>query len=387
MNYKYHLLKYKGPSTRLVCPQCGRKQCFAPYVDDNDQIVGEQYGRCNHESSCGYQLYPPYESNFSSQYYPQRQGYRQYQPPRQQQKVSNSAPLRSERINTISIDIVNKSIRLNRPSDLIAYLSTLFDQDSINRVIEEYRIGVTKAGDTIFYQIDVEGRCRTGKVMKYNRDTGHRIKDSSVKTPITWVHSLLKQQGVLPNNWELTQCLFGEHLLKKYPDKDVILVESEKTAIIGSIMIPAYIWVATGGKSQLGDKVDVLEGRGIVAFPDIDGYDTWLEKIDERPYLNIFVSDYLQKEATDEDREKRIDIADILLRWQRDRLRHPNPTTRHSGLDPESPELPTRHSALDAESPNPILIEIQKYISPQYRQEVLNLVEELGLEFVGAQKL
>ncbi len=375
MNYKYHLLKYKGPSSRLTCPNCGRKNCFAPYVDDNDQIVGEQYGRCNHESSCGYIKYPPSEP------------YEPYPPQGHKQSVWHSDlhvrhPLVSRhpaldagspllhKPSTIPISIVNKSVRLNRLSDLIAYLSTLFDQDSINRAIEDYRIGATKAGDTIFYQIDVEGRCRTGKVMKYNRDTGHRIKDSSVKTPITWVHSLLKQQGVLPNDWELTQCLFGEHLLKKYPGKDVILVESEKTAIIGSIMIPAYIWVATGGKSQLGDKVDVLEGREIVAFPDIDGYETWLEKISERPYLNIFVSDYLQKEATDEDRQNGIDIADILLRWRYDRLLHANPAACHSELDPESP-------------PNPILIEIQKYISPQYQQEVQALIEDFDLEIVS----
>ena len=63
---------------------------------------------------------------------------------------------------------------------------------------------------------------------------GLRIKDPSAKTPITWVHALLKQKGVLPQECELTQCLFGKHLLKKYPDKPVILVESEKTAIIGA---------------------------------------------------------------------------------------------------------------------------------------------------------
>ena len=40
MKYKYHLLKYAGPASRLTCPNCGKPHCFAPYVDDNDQIVG-----------------------------------------------------------------------------------------------------------------------------------------------------------------------------------------------------------------------------------------------------------------------------------------------------------------------------------------------------------
>ena len=59
MNYKYHLLKYSGKASRLTCPSCGRKHCFVPYVDNQNNIVGEEYGRCNHESSCGYFKYPP----------------------------------------------------------------------------------------------------------------------------------------------------------------------------------------------------------------------------------------------------------------------------------------------------------------------------------------
>ncbi len=121
---------------------------------------------------------------------------------------------------------------------------------------------------------------------------------------------------------------------------------------------------ATGGKSQLGDKINVLEGRRIIAFPNVDGYDTWLEKISERPYLNIFVSDYLQRIATDEDRQNGVDIADILLRWK------------------QSPEIKGVNSLL-----NPIHIENRKYISPQYQQEVINLVEELKLEFIRAHNI
>ncbi len=44
MKYRYHLLKYHGPATRLTCPRCGKKHCFTPYVDDNDNVIGEEYG-------------------------------------------------------------------------------------------------------------------------------------------------------------------------------------------------------------------------------------------------------------------------------------------------------------------------------------------------------
>lgn len=64
MNYRYHLLKYAGPASRWTCPQCGRKHCFAPYVDKDKRPAGEEYGRCDHESSCGYVKYPPSETDW-----------------------------------------------------------------------------------------------------------------------------------------------------------------------------------------------------------------------------------------------------------------------------------------------------------------------------------
>ena len=63
-NHRYHLLKYKDRNSRFRCPNCGRPLCFTPYVDENDAPVDvERYGRCDHERSCGYNLYPPYEPN------------------------------------------------------------------------------------------------------------------------------------------------------------------------------------------------------------------------------------------------------------------------------------------------------------------------------------
>ena len=372
MNYKYHLLKYAGPSSRLTCPACGRKRCFAPYVDKDNNIIGEEYGRCDHESSCGYVKYPPSERDWRESYSEYRQRTQKPKPkvivrpqPRQEQPQG---------ICTIPGDIVKKSIRTKPVSDFAFFLLTLFDVNTVTRLIGEYGIGVTKSLDAIFYQIDGTGRCRTGKVMKYDRNTGHRIKDPSAKTPITWVHSLLKQQGVLPQEWELTQCLFGEHLLKKYPDKVVCLVEAEKTAVICSAIMPECVWVAVGGKTQLGDKVDVLEGRQIVAFPDVDGYDAWVQKCAERPYLNIQVSDYLVHNATAEDRQMGADIADILIRWMKDKQGYVAPAR-------EPP--PTTSKYAD----NPVMLEVMKYFSPENWDNIDTLIRELDLEFVGATRI
>ena len=161
----------------------------------------------------------------------------------------------------------------------------------------------------------------------------------------------------MPDDWELTQCLFGEHLLSQYPEATVALVESEKTAVICASLMPKFIWVATGGKTQLGDKLDVLRGRKVLAFPDIDAYDTWQEKLAAIPHLNIKVSDYLMKNATPEDHENHIDIADLLLR---------------------------ENSAAQAtQKPMSIL----EYFSEEYHGEISQLIEELDLIPVSISEL
>lgn len=162
MEYKYHLLKYAGPSSRLTCPNCGRKRCFAPYVDKDNNIVGEEYGRCDHESSCGYVKYPPTEKDWR-EWQPQPQ--RQYSRPKPRIIVKPQPPQEPPQgYCTIPAEIVQKCIRTKPLSDFLRFLLTIFDEDTVSRLVSEYFIGVTKAGDTIFFQMDTQGRCRTGKV-------------------------------------------------------------------------------------------------------------------------------------------------------------------------------------------------------------------------------
>ena len=128
-------------------------------------------------------------------------------------------------------------------------------------------------------------------------------------------------------------------------------------------MMPDCTWLATGGKGQLNDRVEVLSGRKIIAFPDVDGFDTWQEKAAERPHLRVIVSDLLERNATQEDRDAHIDIVDLLIRWV------------HSDSSSKS-----------VRSINPVFQEIQKYISPEYYNEVLALIEDLDLEVVRVKK-
>ena len=351
----YSLQKYTNPSSRHTCPGCGRHHCFTLYVDENGDPLHETVGRCDHESSCAYHYTP---KQFFADHPDLKPGpdWREAKPQRP------SKPIRTEPY-TIPFKYVRLSVRHDRDSDLITYLRTQFDDFVIEQLIDEYQIGVTRSQATIFFQIDCQGRCRTGKIMRYDSSTGHRIKDESVPGRISWVHSELKRSGVLPDGWELNQCLFGESLLPKYPDKVVALVESEKTAIIASALMPKYLWLATGGKSCINDRLLVLRGRKVVAFPDVDGYEDWTRKLAAYPDLGIKISPVLQQNATPEDLENHIDIADWLIR---------------SRLNPPA-EPGKKHCSA--------FLRAARYLDPDCQNEVEALIEDLGLELWEVNKL
>lgn len=50
----------------------------------------------------------------------------------------------------------------------------------MKRVLDDYRMGATRNGATIFWQIDRDNRVRGGKIIPYNKEGGHRIKDKGV---------------------------------------------------------------------------------------------------------------------------------------------------------------------------------------------------------------
>ena len=210
---------------------------------------------------------------------------------------------------TTLVVIERKLFHLAHIYVFINFLSKLFDKDTAKALLEKDLIGTTKDGHTIFCQFDTHDRCLGGKIIPYNPETGHLIKDGSVPAAM-WVHSRLKALHQLPEDWTLSQCLFGEHLLPLCPDLPVALVEAEKTAVICSAVFPEFLWLATGGKRQLGSKLDILKGRTVVAFPDVDGYEEWKSKLST---LGITVSDWLERTATEYERKRKIDLADRII--------------------------------------------------------------------------
>ena len=308
---RYHLQKYAGISSRHTCPACERPRCFTLYIDDNGNALHPTVGRCDHESSCAYHYTP-------RQYFHDHPQHRHFVIPSERSESRNLHHDRHARPDRASPGIIPQNL-IPPPSaanHLITYLSTMLPSSAIDRIIADYRLASTPDQAIIFLQIDQDNQCRTGKIMQYDPSTGHRIKDPDKPGRINWLHSILKRRKQLPPDWQLTQCLFGEHLLPQHPNKTVALVESEKTAIICSAMMPQYLWLATGGKSGLtSERLSSLKGRKIIVFPDVDAFKDWQQKIFTFPHLDIRISRLLEDNATPADRAAHIDLADWILKY------------------------------------------------------------------------
>ena len=113
-------------------------------------------------------------------------------------------------------------------------------------------------------------------------------------------------------DFELQQCLFGLHLTNQSRSKKIAIVESEKTAIIMSLFLPNYIWLATGGKGNFSKKMLLpIKGYTILAYPDKIEYNDWnkttlqLQKEGFKIKCSQFIEDKNVPEGTD--------LADIYI--------------------------------------------------------------------------
>lgn len=191
---------------------------------------------------------------------------------------------------------------------------------NLRNMLELYFVGTSlrepTKGWTVFPQIDEEMRVRDIKLMAYKAD-GHRNKD--LRYSFNWMHSMLAKRGTFnEEQYHVEHCLFGLHLAKLFPEAEVCLVESEKSAMLCSAFSDPHkrIWLATGGKSglnpaQLAPLISTK--RYIVLYPDLDGYADWEKRAEAIDYPRLSISQKPRELHRAEDGEK-ADIADIMVR-------------------------------------------------------------------------
>lgn len=297
MKYSRIFEPYSGPTSKHICPKCNdRRKTFVYYLDPvTRQPIDSIVGKCDRENKCGY--------NYKVSDFLRDRGMPTYSI---SPKILNRTIVKSLPPSLIPIENVKASFDEGIGNFFRIFLIQKFGQIKSTEVFRKYLIGNSNRwpGATIFWQIDQHKGIRTGKIMLYDQYSGKRVKN--LYTPISWVHSELKLA-----NFNLVQCLFGEHLLIDHT-KPVAIVESEKTACIASILLPNFIWLATGGKSNLTpERCRVLNGRKVKLFPDLGAFEVWKKFADGHKYS---ISNYLERIANDEERKEGLDIADYLLK-------------------------------------------------------------------------
>jgi hypothetical protein len=227
----------------------------------------------------------------------------------------------------------------------------------IRETLWTYCVGGWRDGRVVFWQIDHDGVPRAAKLMKYLPD-GHRDKERHPG----WIYN---QEGCReacdPDNHEIVKPLFGAHLLKRYPEAVVNIVESEKTALIMANFygqIDRQLWIACGGLKHLHlESMQPLidQGRTVWLWPDKDGQKEWQEVCDKLGSEKVQVYTRFFETCWRECDGDKADCADIIIRMMTkgDQPREPEPksneTVNVAGIDCEVVEWNSDDPFIDPE--------------------------------------
>ena len=312
--YRFRLQKHTpGQYNKRCCPECGRSKCFTPYIDMEGRITfPDHVGKCDHVNRCGYH-YPPKayfrdhpETNEKSGVWREANTFARKSP------VTLEIPIPKPQPSFIDRALMEQTLHGYSTNALFVFLASKFGKEDMLRIFRMYNVGTSKKwnGSPVFWQVDSLGRVHAGKVMAYENN-GHRKKQDGVQS-VGWVHSMLHLK-----DFNLEQCLFGEHLLTKRPKAKVMIVENEKTTLVMAHAMPEYVWLATGGKSGCFNERAclVLKGRDVMLVPDLRATGDWRKKLDMLHGIGVRarITNLLEGLASESQLDRGLDIADFIL--------------------------------------------------------------------------
>ena len=238
-------------------------------------------------------------------------------------------------------ELVKQTMRASNSQNLFYHWMNSLPWTDIQRTrlqntLWQYCVGGWIDGRVVFWQIDHEGQPRAAKLMTYKKD-GHRDKTHKPG----WLYN---QDGIRqkckPEEHTVLHPLFGAHLLKRYPDATINIVESEKTALIMANYygnIDRQLWLACGGLQQM--KLDAMQplidqGRTVWLWPDRDGQQDWQQLADKLGSENVNVYTKFYDEYWIEEDGEKADCADITIRI----MQHPE--TANPNRKPKEQQKP-----------------------------------------------
>ncbi len=328
--YRYSLEK---GSKKHPCPRCGKRE-FVRFVDnETGQYLPDKYGRCERIINCKY-FENPYKDGYA---------YAKIQKEKKESNSKLSLPF-VRKVKPLSPSFVPDEIfKATRCcydqnvfiQNLLNRIPYPFDSADVEKVIALYHLGTIWEGNMngsitfpYFERID---KIHGIQIIKYDINN-HR-------SSINWIHRYEALLNRFNKDWVTyyekndlkVSCLFGAHLVKKYPKNPVAIVESAKSAVIGTLYygLPQvnsknYIWMGSYSRDALSvAKCKVLSGREVCFFPDLskDGstFKVWDKKRVEfqkaLPSTRFKIVEAFEKKASHGDKNDGLDIADFLIRY------------------------------------------------------------------------
>jgi hypothetical protein len=314
------LEKYHGTRSRHTCPSCNHKNEFARFINtDTNKYLPDNVGICNRASKCGYRYTAtqyfadnPNSSNFVKTRARKSQQIKN-------QNVTSALQNQTKTFDTIAPEHLKATLQNYERNNFVQFLFDLFPDcsEEIQSVLKMYLVG-TYEDYTCFPSLDRQRRVCRAKLIRFNRANGKRLKGD-------YDTSSLPAKLKLKEDFQYKQIFFGEHLLPKFPNKPIAIVEAEKTAIIASLCMSQFVWLATGSKQWLkAERLQRLDNRQIILYPDADGFELWqsIAREAQRQGLSVKTSSLIENFATDEQKANGYDLADYLINEQTERHAH-----------------------------------------------------------------
>ena len=233
--------------------------------------------------------------------------------PQDQETMPTPTPIRQEVLETTlpaGRNIVGRC-------PLTDLLLNIFPRERVLKAIDDYLVGfesldTRKIDNSILYwQVNNQGEILNAKRIYYKAG-GHR--DKKVPPMLIWSHR--------------PQCLYGLHRYSEHNrHMPVAIVESEKSALIMSIVQPGYLWMATGSLNNFNERfLEPVKQAHIIAYPDVDyqrdkrtgksaSFELWNRTAIQlnRKGWNIRLSNVLEDMASTPQRMDKIDVTDVAI--------------------------------------------------------------------------
>ena len=248
-----------------------------------------------------------------------------YKPAKLIHPVRKAQPQQESKLYPIPLETYTKHASYN--SVFVQSLFYFATDEQITDAVERFQLGAAHDRRVMFPRIDMDGKVWDVKVMGYTLDC-KRIHEN-----VDWAISRLIRQGKIPAGYKPPRTLFGLHQIgmKEHADKVCRIVESCKSAVIGSMAFPQYNWMATGG--AMCDMAYMLRplverGKAIELIPDGGFLELWTDYaykayhtfIADGLHPNITINDYVGRFGTQEQINAGADVADILVPIMRQKI-------------------------------------------------------------------